>query len=92
MPITAPAWVRLDSVGALTARAMPKSATFTWPLAPIRMFAGLMSRWTSPASWAKLSAAATSLAISAACLAVTRPLERRMSASVRPWTYSMAMK
>ena len=44
------------------------------------MFAGLMSRCTSPASWAKLSAAATSLAISAACLAVTRPLERRMSA------------
>ena len=92
MPITAPAWVRFDSVGAFIARAMPKSATFTWPLEPMRMFAGLMSRCTSPASWAKLSAAATSLAISAACLAVTWPLERRMSASVRPSTNSMAMK
>ena len=30
------------------ARAMPKSATFTWPLAPIRMLAGLMSRCTTP--------------------------------------------
>ena len=71
VPITAPAWVRLDSVGAFIALAMPKSATFTWPFDPIRMFAGLTSRWTSPASWAKPSAAATSLAISAACLAVT---------------------
>ena len=92
MPITAPAWVRLFSVGAFIARAMPKSATFTWPLEPMRMLAGLMSRCTTPASWAKPRAAATSLAISAACLAVTWPLVRRMSASVRPCTYSMAMK
>ena len=35
------------------------------------MLAGLMSRWARPASWAKPSAAATSLAISAACLAVS---------------------
>ena len=32
VPITAPAWVRLDSVAEFIARAMPKSATFTWPL------------------------------------------------------------
>ena len=29
VPITEPAWVRFDSVGAFIARAMPKSATFT---------------------------------------------------------------
>ena len=56
------------------------------------MLAGLTSRWTSPAWWAKPSAAATSLAISAACFDVTWPLVRRISASVRPSTYSMAMK
>ena len=54
----------------LRARAMPKSATFTEPRVPIRMFAGLMSRCTRPAAWAKPRAAATSLAISAACFDV----------------------
>ena len=48
VPITEPTWVRLFSLGAFIARAMPKSATFTWPLAPIRMLAGLMSRCTTP--------------------------------------------
>ena len=47
MPITAPAWVSFDSAAAPIARAMPKSATFTCPFVPIRMFAGLTSRWTS---------------------------------------------
>jgi hypothetical protein len=92
VPITAPAWVSFDSAAAPIARAMPKSATFTCPFVPMRMFAGLTSRWTSPAPWANASAAATSLATSAACLLVSGPLERRMSASVRPCTYSMAMK
>ena len=32
MPITEPAWVRFSSALALMARAMPKSATFTWPV------------------------------------------------------------
>ena len=70
MPITAPAWVSCDSVEELRARAMPKSATFTEPRVPIRMLAGLMSRCTRPAAWAKPRAAATSLAISAACFDV----------------------
>ena len=48
VPITEPTWVRLFSLGAFIARAMPKSATFTWPLAPMRMLAGLMSRCTTP--------------------------------------------
>ena len=28
--------------------AMPKSVTFTWSPGSIMMFAGLMSRWTTP--------------------------------------------
>ncbi len=92
MPITEPTWVRLASVGAFMARAIPKSATFTWPLAPMRMFAGLMSRCTTPLRWAKPRAAAISLAISAACWLFTWPLALRMSARVRPCTYSIAMK
>ena len=47
VPMTEPTCVRLASVGAFIARAMPKSATFTWPFEPIRMFAGLMSRWAT---------------------------------------------
>ena len=58
----------------------------------MRMLAGLMSRWTTPLRWAKPSAADTSLAISAACTELTCPLSRRTSASVRPSTYSIAMK
>ena len=46
MPITAPVWVRLSSV--FTARAMPKSVTFTWPSSVISTFPGLMSRWITP--------------------------------------------
>ncbi len=79
-------------MGAFIARAIPKSATFTWPLLPMRMLAGLMSRCTTPLRWAKPRAAATSLAISAACWVVTVLLSRRMSARVRPCTYSIAMK
>ena len=90
--MTEPTWVRLLSVGAFMALAIPKSATFTWPAEPIRMLAGLMSRCTTPPLWAKLSAAETSLAISAACTELTWPLARRMSARVRPCTYSIAMK
>ena len=39
--------------------AMPKSITFTWPDGSIMMLAGLMSRWTTPLTWAWSSAAAT---------------------------------
>ncbi len=92
MPITAPAWVRSCSAAELSARAMPKSATFTRPSSAMRMFAGLTSRWTTPPRWANPRAEATSPAISAAWWAVSRPLERRMSASVRPAMYSIAMK
>jgi hypothetical protein len=56
------------------------------------MFAGLMSRWATWLSCAKPSAAATSLAISAACFGVSCLLVERISASVRPCTSSITMK
>ena len=54
VPIRRP-WVAVLPV-ALTARARPKSATFTVPLSDISTFSGLMSRCTMPASWAAESA------------------------------------
>jgi hypothetical protein len=39
------AWV------SLTARAMPKSITLTWPLRVSITLPGLMSRWTIPLRW-----------------------------------------
>ena len=71
---------------------MPKSATFTRPSLAIRMLAGLMSRWTTPFLWANPRAEATSMVISDACCGLSLPLAFRMSARVRPGTYSMAMK
>jgi hypothetical protein len=37
-------------------RAIPKSVTFTAPVASTRMFSGLMSRWTIPFRCANASA------------------------------------
>ena len=47
---------------------MPKSATFTCPSARSARSQGLTSRWTIPLRWAKPSAAAISVAMSAARL------------------------
>ena len=41
MPITVPTWVRFSSALAVMARAMPKSATFTWPVRRDEHVAGL---------------------------------------------------
>ncbi len=90
--MTAPAWVRLASVPPMTAWAMPKSATFTWPLGAMRMLPGLMSRCTTPLRWANPSAAATSAAISAARRGCRGPSVRTMSERLRPSMYSMTMK
>ena len=90
--MTAPAWVRLASVPPAMAWAMPKSATFTWPLGEIRMLPGLMSRCTTPLRWAKPSAAATSAVISAARRGCSGPSVRTISDRLRPSTYSMTMK
>ena len=89
--MTDPMWVRLSPVLRARAVAMPKSATFTWPSSLTMMLPSLMSRCTSPALWALLSASATSDAISAARSGLRRPVERITSAMLRPTTYSMTM-
>ncbi len=53
-----PTSVIRSAPAALTARAMPKSATMAWP-ACRRMFSGLMSRCTTSRAWAYASASAT---------------------------------
>ena len=50
MPITAAVCVIVELVSA-TARAMPKSITFTMPVDVSITLAGLMSRWMMPALW-----------------------------------------
>ena len=47
VPITAAVCVIVADVS-VTARAMPKSITFTWPVGVIITLAGLMSRWMMP--------------------------------------------
>jgi hypothetical protein len=50
VPTTAAVWVIVDEESA-TARAMPKSITFTSPEGVSITLAGLMSRCTMPARW-----------------------------------------
>ncbi|CPU67315.1 Uncharacterised protein [Mycobacteroides abscessus] len=61
MPMTACVWVMVAAESA-TARAMPKSMTFTAPVGVIITLAGLMSRWTIPA-WCEYSSAARTPAV-----------------------------
>ena len=89
--MTDPVWVRFSSAEAVMARAIPKSATFTWPALVIMMLPGLMSRWTTPLWWAKPRAAATSAAMPAAVLAGGVPWVRRISDRLRPSMNSMTM-
>ena len=77
---------------ALATRAMPKSATFTSPVAVTRMLPGFTSRWTTPLRWAKPSAAATSDDDVGGPDRGSLPSARSMSARVRPFTYSITMK
>jgi hypothetical protein len=51
--MTEPVWVRLSSLVAVIARAMPKSATFTSPASVMSTLPGFTSRWTTPLRWAK---------------------------------------
>ena len=58
MPSSTPVWEAV--VWLETARARPKSATFTVPSSSRRMtFSGLTSRWMMPARWAAPSACST---------------------------------
>ena len=57
VPIISP--VRVEAASASTARASPKSATFTTPSSESRMFSGLTSRCTRPARCAAARALST---------------------------------
>ena len=70
---------------------MPKSTTFTVPLAVTRTFSGFRSRCTTPAACAAPSAPATSIATATACSGENRDAPST-SRSERPSTYSLAMK
>ncbi len=73
-----------------SARAMPKSSTFT-PPPDSMMLAGLMSRCTSPAACAASSASHTAAAIAAASPAGSIPASSRTWRRVRPATSSITI-
>ncbi len=77
--------------GPATIRAMPKSMTLTSPWRVTMTFAGLMSRWMTPATCAYASASQIFSATSTACPTSKRPPELMKSSSVRPWMNSMTM-
>ena len=73
-----------------TARAMPKSMTFTWPVVVIMMLPGLMSRCTTPARW-EYSRAVSTPSITRTAAAGSSGPSWMMSLSRRPSTNSMMM-
>ena len=90
MPTTAPGMVS-PSRAEWAARAMPKSATFTFPDAVISTLAGFMSRWRRSRWWAAASPAAISDPTSMTLVGAIGPSPRMMSRRVGPSTYSMTM-
>ncbi len=89
--MTEPALVS-SLLGAVANLAMPKSVTLARPALVNMMLPGLMSRWMTPSTWAKLSASATSAAISAARRGWSGPSDLSTSATDGPSMYSMTMK
>ena len=90
MPMTAAVEVTVAPLSD-SARAMPKSITFTAPDRVIITLAGLMSRWMMPLRWLKSSAPQTSEMISMTRRGGSRPSDLMMSRSVRPSTNSITM-
>ena len=74
-----------------SARAMPKSMTFTAPARLIMMLAGFTSRWMMLCLWLKSSAAHTSAITSMTRCWLIGPEVLTISRSVCPSTYSMTM-
>ena len=91
VPITAEVCVWTEEESS-TARAMPKSITFTSPVLVTMMLAGLMSRWIMPASWLACRARATGISSDAARFGGSGPSSRTMSRRFRPLTRSITMK
>ena len=82
--------MRVD-VESLTARAMPKSMTFTAPSREIMMFAGFTSRWMMPFLCEKSSAPHTSAITPRARSRSIGPSILTMSRRVSPSTISITM-
>src|SRR5918996_2047440 len=91
VPVTVPgAWLMRESA---KARARPKSPTFGSPSEDrIRMFSGLMSRWTMPCACASSRAARTLVTTSTACAGWRLPSRIRMARRFGPRMNSMTMK
>ena len=88
VPSATPVSVSVSPPAALTARATPKSATRACPDSN-RMFSGLMSRCTTPASCARPSAPPTSRTIRITSATGSFPSRFSRSRSVAPSTYGM---
>ena len=74
-----------------TARAMPKSATFTLPSRLIIMFWGLMSRWMMCCSWAAAIPWATWMEMPMASLVSSWPFFSMYCFNVMPSMSSITM-
>ncbi len=96
-------WLPTGPTRRRPAWAIPKSSSLAWPVREMRMFSGVMSRWTSPSQlpsgarrlWAYSSAASTwsamcrmTAADSGRCLRAT--ILRVRAPRSRPATYSAA--
>ena len=90
MPTTAFVCV-IVACESLSARAIPKSITFTLPSAVSMMLPGLMSRWTRCCEWEYSRADSTPDTMETASLMGTGVPSERRSLTVCPSTYSMTM-
>ena len=86
-----PSWSRPPArVAGARILARPKSSTFTRSREPMKMLAGLMSRWMMPAVCAASSASAIWMPTSSSVFRLSGPAASR-SCSVVPSRYSMTM-
>ena len=88
MPSTAPVFVRGSPE---SARAIPKSVTFTSPCGVTSTLPGFTSRCTTPCACANDSASAISAVRRAASIGASGAYDWMMSRSVWPGTYSITM-
>ena len=83
----APVNVRLGA-SRPTSLAMPKSAILTWPSLFSNKFSGLMSRWTTPWSWAYCRASQICGTMASASRGASLPVSRSWR-TFTPLTNSM---
>ena len=82
--------VEVSSVSPDRSLPIPKSVTFETSPSVSRMFAGLMSRWITPRSWAWARASATSATIRTRSLTERAPGIPSFWDRLPPETYSIA--